>query len=148
MKKIVKRIQTKVLFPIITRSFFKYSSFKTYLTNQYISPQTSKVRFYSEISNPKVNIIQDYQCKIHVMGIGGAGCNAVDNMVSYSNHIQNINFVVCNTDVQSLEKSKSPKKIQIGKKITNGMGSGSQPLVGTKSAQEDLNEVMNSLEVN
>lgn len=83
--------------------------------------------------------IQNFIPRISVMGIGGAGCNAVGNMISQG--IDGVDFVVANTDAQSLMQSKAPRKIQLGKQTTRGFGAGSRPEVGQSAAEESLNEI-------
>ncbi len=80
---------------------------------------------------------------IKVLGVGGGGNNAVNHM--FEKGIRDVNFVVCNTDHQSLARSPVPIKIQIGESLTEGMGAGSQPEKGKKAAQENIEEVMNAL---
>lgn len=83
--------------------------------------------------------IQNFIPKITVMGVGGAGCNAVNNMIEQG--IDGVDFVVANTDAQSLMLSKAPRKIQLGKQTTKGFGAGSRPDVGQKAAEESSSEI-------
>ncbi|OFY58283.1 MAG: cell division protein FtsZ [Bacteroidetes bacterium RBG_13_46_8] len=83
---------------------------------------------------------------IKVLGIGGGGTNAVNHM--FEKGIRDVNFIVCNTDRQSLIHSPVPVKIQLGESLTEGMGAGSQPDKGKKAAQENIKDVMNSLSGN
>jgi len=76
---------------------------------------------------------------IKVIGIGGAGCNAVNRMID--ENLQGISFVAVNTDKQALNKSKAETKIQIGEKLTRGLGAGGNPEVGQKSAEESLENI-------
>ena len=80
---------------------------------------------------------------IKVLGVGGGGNNAVNHM--FEKGIRDVNFVVCNTDHQALEKSPVPIKVQIGESLTEGMGAGSQPEKGKKAALENLDNVMDAL---
>jgi cell division protein FtsZ len=80
---------------------------------------------------------------IKVLGIGGGGTNAVNHM--FEKGITDVNFIVCNTDHQSLAKSPVPVKVQIGESLTEGMGAGSQPEKGMKAAMENLDSVMEAL---
>jgi cell division protein FtsZ len=80
---------------------------------------------------------------IKVLGIGGGGNNAVNHM--FEKGIRDVNFIVCNTDHQALEKSPVQTKIQIGQSLTEGMGAGSLPEKGRKAAQENISDVMNAL---
>ncbi len=82
--------------------------------------------------------------KIKVVGIGGAGCNAVDHLIDAN--LQGVDFYVMNTDIQALERSKSPNKIQIGKEITRGRGAGSDPKIGKNAAEAAREEIANILE--
>ena len=83
--------------------------------------------------------IQNFIPKITVMGVGGAGCNAVNNMIEQG--LDGVDFIAANTDAQSLMQSKAVKKIQVGRKITQGFGAGSRPEVGQKAAEESANEI-------
>ena len=80
---------------------------------------------------------------IKVIGCGGGGSNAVNRMIDA--HIQNVDFIVLNTDLQALSKSKAPNRIQIGQKVTGGLGAGGKPAVGEQAAQEDTETIKNIL---
>ena len=77
--------------------------------------------------------------KIKVIGVGGGGGNAVNRMVSYG--LQGADFIVVNTDKQALYLSNAPQKIQIGEKLTKGLGSGANPEIGKKAAEESREEL-------
>jgi len=81
--------------------------------------------------------------QIKVVGVGGAGCNAVNRMVEYG--VQGVEFIAVNTDKQALLMSKSEKKIQIGEKLTKGLGAGSDPEVGRKAAEESGERLQEAL---
>lgn len=81
-----------------------------------------------------------FGASIKVIGVGGAGSNAVNSMVS-SQEFQAVEFIVANTDQQALEQSPTPCKIQLGAKITKGLGAGSNPDLGRRAAEEDLETV-------
>ena len=83
---------------------------------------------------------------IKVLGIGGGGNNAVNHMYNYG--IRDVNFVVCNTDAQALALSPVPVKVQIGEDLTEGRGAGSLPETGRRSAEENLEQVMDALSGN
>ena len=72
--------------------------------------------------------------KIKVIGVGGAGGNAINNMIS--SNLQGVKFIAANTDAQALEVSKAPLKIQLGERLTEGLGAGAQPEVGREAAIE------------
>lgn len=83
---------------------------------------------------------------IKVLGIGGGGNNAVNHMFNHG--IRDVNFVVCNTDAQALATSEVPVKVQIGEDLTEGRGAGSIPEIGRRSAEENIEQVMNALSGN
>ena len=85
------------------------------------------------------NEYADYIQVIKVIGVGGGGSNAVNRMVDAQ--VEGVEFVVVNTDKQALELSKAKTKIQIGEKITRGMGAGANPEVGRKAAEESRGEI-------
>jgi cell division protein FtsZ len=82
--------------------------------------------------------------RIKVMGIGGGGCNAVNGMIYYG--LDGIDFIAANTDVQALKLSRAPHKIQLGAKLTRGLGAGARPQVGKESALETVDQVRETLE--
>ncbi|CAL4320810.1 cell division protein FtsZ [Buchnera aphidicola] len=79
---------------------------------------------------------------IKVIGVGGGGCNAVEHMIKEK--IEGVDFFAINTDAQALQKIEVKKKIQIGKKVTKGLGAGANPDVGKRSAEEDQ-EILKTL---
>ncbi len=81
---------------------------------------------------------------IKVIGVGGAGGNAVNRMIEES--VQGVEFIVANTDTQALEASNADVKIQIGPKVTKGLGAGSQPEIGMKAAEESIEQITEALE--
>jgi cell division protein FtsZ len=81
--------------------------------------------------------------RITVFGVGGAGGNAVNNMITAG--LQGVDFVVSNTDAQALTMSKAPRIIQMGTAVTQGLGAGSQPDVGAAAAQEVIDEIRDHL---
>src|SRR5437879_4984973 len=83
--------------------------------------------------------------KIKVIGVGGGGGNAVNRMIDAG--MEGIEFVVANTDLQALRMSHAPVKIQLGVKLTNGLGAGANPEVGRKAALEDSDKIIEALEV-
>jgi len=81
---------------------------------------------------------------IKVVGVGGGGGNAVDRMIEAG--VSGVDFVVANTDAQALSRSKAPVKIQIGSKVTKGLGAGAKPEMGREAALEDTNLILEHLE--
>ena len=78
--------------------------------------------------------------RITVLGVGGAGGNAVNNMISAK--LEGVDFIVANTDAQALHHSKAERRIQIGARITEGLGAGAKPDVGRAGAEESLEEIL------
>jgi cell division protein FtsZ len=92
----------------------------------------------------EVKSSSEHGATLRVIGIGGAGSNAVNSMLD-SSDLQTIQFIVANTDAQALSVSSAPVKIQLGTKSTKGLGAGSNPEIGKKSAEEDLDSVLQYL---
>ena len=86
----------------------------------------------------------EYGAVIKVIGVGGAGGNAVNRMIQ--EEVQGVEFIVANTDTQALESSNADVKIQIGPKVTKGLGAGSLPEIGAKAAEESLEQITAALE--
>jgi len=84
--------------------------------------------------------------QIKVMGIGGGGSNAVNYM--FENGIKGVDFVICNTDLQALEASLVPIKIQLGVNLTEGLGAGANPEVGKRAAEESTDRIIELLDAN
>ena len=82
--------------------------------------------------------------RILVFGVGGAGGNAVDNMIEAN--LQGVEFIAANTDAQALSRSKAEKQIQLGPVTTSGLGAGARPEVGEKAAEESIDEIKGHLE--
>jgi cell division protein FtsZ len=93
--------------------------------------------FYMDESN-------GFSAKLKVVGIGGGGCNALNNMVEAN--VQGVEFIAVNTDIKSLAMCKAPAKIQIGQKLTRGLGAGADPEIGRKAALEDVDRIREHLE--
>ncbi|MGC2779032.1 MAG: cell division protein FtsZ, partial [Bradyrhizobium sp.] len=87
--------------------------------------------------------IHELKPRITVFGVGGAGGNAVNNMITAG--LQGVDFVVANTDAQALTMSKAQRIIQMGTQVTQGLGAGSQPDVGSAAAQEVIDEIRDHL---
>ncbi|HKX29641.1 MAG TPA: cell division protein FtsZ [Blastocatellia bacterium] len=82
--------------------------------------------------------------RIKVIGIGGGGGNAVNHMIEA--HIEGVEFLVVNTDLQALKRSHAPVKLQIGAKLTKGLGAGANPEIGRDAALEDTEKIIEALE--
>jgi cell division protein FtsZ len=82
--------------------------------------------------------------RIKVIGIGGGGSNAVNRMIEAG--IEGIEFLVANTDLQALKRSRAPIKIQLGSRLTKGLGAGADPNVGREAALEDTDKIIEVLE--
>ncbi|MGN6246920.1 MAG: cell division protein FtsZ [Ginsengibacter sp.] len=83
---------------------------------------------------------------LKVIGIGGGGSNAVNHM--FSQNIEGVNFIICNTDAQAIATSKVPNKVQLGPHLTQGLGAGANPEIGREATEESLEEIKKILEVN
>src|SRR5512132_2306123 len=84
------------------------------------------------------------KAKIKVIGVGGGGGNAINRMIDA--HLEGVEFMTANTDLQALEMSRAPIRIQLGVKLTNGLGAGANPDVGRKAALEDADKIIEALE--
>src|SRR5579863_4200636 len=93
--------------------------------------------------NLKIPDIRELKPRITVFGTGGAGGNAVNNMISSG--LEGVDFVVANTDAQALTMSKAERIIQMGVQVTEGLGAGSQPEVGRAAAEEVIDEIRDHL---
>jgi cell division protein FtsZ len=93
--------------------------------------------------NLKTPDVRELKPRITVFGVGGAGGNAVNNMITAG--LQGVDFVVANTDAQALSLSKAERMIQMGAQVTAGLGAGSQPQVGRAAAEEGLDEIRDHL---
>ena len=94
----------------------------------------------------RINYTDDSRndARIKVIGVGGGGGNAVNRMIEAG--MDGIEFIVANTDLQALRMSRAPMKIQLGVKLTNGLGAGANPEVGRKAALEDSDKIIEALE--
>jgi cell division protein FtsZ len=93
--------------------------------------------------NLQIPEVADLRPKITVFGVGGAGCNAVNNMIDMK--LDGVDFIVANTDAQALQLSKATTRIQLGEKSTEGLGAGAQPAVGAKAAEESIETIVDHL---
>ena len=82
--------------------------------------------------------------KIKVIGVGGGGCNAVNRMIRAK--VEGVEFITANTDLQALKLSQAPVKLQLGAKLTKGLGAGANPEIGRKAALEDTDKIIEALE--
>ena len=88
--------------------------------------------------------VENSSAKIKVIGIGGGGGNAVNNMIDAE--LQGVEFIVANTDAQALESSRAGIKIQLGSALTKGLGAGARPEIGREAAEESVDEIRSALE--
>lgn len=93
--------------------------------------------------NLQIPEVADLRPKITVFGVGGAGCNAVNNMID--KNLDGVDFIVANTDAQALQLSKANTRIQLGEKSTEGLGAGAQPVIGAKAAEESIETIVDHL---
>ncbi len=93
----------------------------------------------------KIQLVpNELSAKIKVLGIGGAGGNAINDMIT--SQMVGVDFIAANTDAQALERSLAPVKIQLGTSTTRGLGAGGDPEVGKKAAQEDAERIQQVLQ--
>lgn len=90
------------------------------------------------------NIVPGSVAKIKVIGVGGGGGNAVNRMIA--SDVTGVEFWSVNTDAQALEGSEAPKRLQVGQKLTRGLGAGGNPAIGQKAAEESRDEIATALE--
>ena len=103
------------------------------------------ITFESSEEQPRISLESDHPpARIKVVGVGGGGCNAVNRMIAAG--IRGVEFLVANTDLQALRVSAAPTKIQIGGKLTKGLGAGANPEVGKNAAIEDTDKIIAALE--
>ena len=95
--------------------------------------------------NFKTPEIKELQPRLLVMGVGGAGGNAINEMIE--NNLQGVEFIAVNTDAQDLKLSKAKTRIQIGLNLTKGLGAGAKLDIGQAAADESLNEIVNTFKV-
>ncbi|MYZ46945.1 cell division protein FtsZ [Propylenella binzhouense] len=93
--------------------------------------------------NLRMPDLQELKPHITVFGVGGAGCNAVNNMIEAG--LEGVDFVVANTDAQALAMAKAERLIQMGVAVTEGLGAGSQPEIGRAAAEETIDEINDHL---
>src|SRR5438045_9751431 len=99
-----------------------------------------------ETNGIRINTTDDSRndARIKVIGVGGGGGNAVNRMIEAG--MDGIEFITANTDLQALRMSRASVKIQLGVKLTNGLGAGANPEVGRKAALEDSDKIIQALE--
>jgi cell division protein FtsZ len=113
-------------------------------------PEAPVTRYFEPMPEPaprlqhaRVGSLGSYLAKIQVVGVGGAGLNAVNRMIDAG--INQVEFVAVNTDVQQLQISDAETKIHIGRDLTQGLGSGSEPTVGQKAAEASYDQIKHAL---
>ena len=106
--------------------------------------KTNKQLRGDKMINFKAPDIRELKPRILVLGIGGAGGNAIDGMIDAG--LQGVEFIAVNTDAQDLKLNKAKTKIQLGVNLTKGLGAGAKHDVGQASADESLNEIVNILQ--
>ena len=93
--------------------------------------------------NLSISEKEDLKPRITVFGVGGAGGNAVNNMIE--KQLKGVDFVVANTDAQALQQSQSSQKIQLGVKVTEGLGAGAKASIGASAAEESIEQIVDEL---
>ena len=87
---------------------------------------------------------EERNAKIIVIGVGGGGCNAVNRMID--DGVQGVDFLAINTDKQALDSCRAENKLQIGGKLTKGLGAGGNPETGQRSAEENIEDISDKIE--
>src|SRR4051794_38989859 len=90
-----------------------------------------------------VRVTHELRPHVTVVGVGGAGGNAIDNMITA--RLEGVEFVACNTDAQALGNCLTDRRIQLGTTVTRGLGAGARPEVGRTAAEESLDEILDQL---
>ncbi len=115
------------------------------MQSQNVSPQIDGIPEAMVESTPQPNGITPSQtARIEVIGVGGGGSNAVNRMIA--SDLQGVGYRVLNTDAQALIQSSALKRIQLGQKLTRGLGAGGNPVIGQKAAEESRAELIESLQ--
>jgi len=96
------------------------------------------------MANFELSDAEEQMARISVIGIGGAGGNAINHMIE--SNMKGVDFIACNTDVQALSINNAPFKVQIGKQSTKGLGAGARPEIGRQAIEEDRDEVAEILD--
>ena len=94
--------------------------------------------------NFEIGMDDDFYATIRVIGVGGGGCNAVDRMIE--DGVQGIEFIAVNSDHQALSRTKASTAIQIGEKVTRGLGCGANPELGQKAAEENIEDIAKAIQ--
>ncbi len=112
-----------------------------YISEMRIRNRSMEVAEMIELDDVDMDL--DQFAKIKVIGVGGGGSNAINRMISSG--LKGVEFIAVNTDAQALLHSMAPKRIQIGAKLTRGLGAGARPEIGEKAAQESRDELIEAL---
>ncbi|WP_333793960.1 cell division protein FtsZ [Hyphomicrobium sp.] len=97
----------------------------------------------AKLSTGQLQAIPDLSPKLTVIGVGGAGCNAVNNMIATG--LAGVDFIVANTDAQALSAAATDARIQLGAELTEGLGAGSRPEIGEAAAEEAIEDIRNHI---
>jgi len=125
-------------FSLMTQTSNPFSNSRAYLGHNHSSGSVPAEQLRSD------NIVLSSTAKIKVIGVGGGGGNAVNRMIA--SNISGVEFWSINTDAQALAQSTSPKRLQMGQKLTRGLGAGGNPAIGQKAAEESREEIAVALE--
>jgi cell division protein FtsZ len=115
--------------------FNHMSDIRLQQNGQTVGDESLRIQYQDEVP---------HGAKIKVIGVGGGGGNAVNRMIEA--HVEGVEFIVANTDAQALRSSKAPVKLQLGVKLTSGLGAGANPDVGRRAAIEDSEKIIEALE--
>src|SRR5256714_14702721 len=135
MQRLRARKRQKVLLGASSQQLFTEFNMTDEKTNGHQADTDIRIHYNEEPHN---------NAKIKVIGVGGGGGNAVNRMISAG--VEGVEFVVANTDLQALQMSHAPVKIQLGTKLTYGLGAGANPEVGRRAALEDTDKIIEALD--
>jgi cell division protein FtsZ len=115
------------------------------MTGRDAGKETGKELMREKDAGLRMSFSEELQpAKIKVIGVGGGGCNAVNRMIRAK--LEGVEFITANTDLQALKLSQAPTKLQLGAKLTKGLGAGANPETGRKAALEDTEKIIEALE--
>jgi cell division protein FtsZ len=130
--------------PLFTEDIFTEEAANSPAKGEVTFQQSTEPSTVRREKNRSNQIVPSNVAQIKVIGVGGGGCNAVNRMIESG--VTGIEFWVINTDAQALAQSASPQRLQIGQKLTRGLGAGGNPAIGQKAAEESREEIAQALE--
>lgn len=130
--------------PIATETAMASNSNNPFTSSSFNSSQSHDARLMMGEDMRDGDIVPGSVARIKVIGVGGGGCNAVNRMISSG--VAGVEFWAINTDAQALTNASAINRLQVGQKLTRGLGAGGNPAIGQKAAEESRDEIASSLE--